>query len=90
MNTLIITYELNNSKEDYPKLSNKIKSYDGWAKPFNRTWFIKSSKKASIVRDELNEEIGGRGKIVVINVSGAAWGTLNVSCEVNAWLHENI
>lgn len=90
MNILLVTYELDNYQNDYSKISEKIKSYDGWAKPFNRTWLIRTSKGASAVRDDLSRVIDGNGKILVVNITGSAWGSCNVSSNVNGWLHQNL
>jgi len=90
MNTLLITYQLDNYQESYPKISAQIKSYENWAKLFNRTWLVRSEKRTSVVRDELRHAILGNGKILVVNVSGSAWATSKVENEVTSWMHNNV
>jgi len=91
MNSLMITYELEDSDKDYPKISEKLKSYSYWAKSMERVWFIKTSKEAVEIRTELKNSIGDRGKVLVINVSGNyQWGTYGVSKEVTSWMKKNL
>jgi len=90
MKTFIVTYKLDNYKVSYPIISEKIKSYDRWAKPFDRTWIIKTDKSAVEVRDELVSAINSKGSIIVMDVSGSAWATARVNIKVNDWLHENV
>ena len=90
MKTYIITYQLDNYKAIYPHISEKIKSYGKWAKPFNRTWIVKTDKSAVELREELSSIINRKGSILVMEVSGSAWATSCVNAKVNEWLHENV
>ena len=64
MKTFIIVYKLNDYKKDYSIISEKIKSYSIWAKPFDRTWIIKTDKSVVEIRDGLAASINRRGKSV--------------------------
>lgn len=90
MNAFIVTYNLDNNETSYPLISKKLKSYGKWAKPFERTWIIKTDKSAVEVRDELASSIHNNGSILVMNVSGVAWATSRVNTKVNDWLHGNV
>ena len=90
MNTLLVTYALDNSTETYPKISHRLKRYPDWAKLFNRAWIIKTSKSSRTVRDELTETIEDKGKIVVINITDSAWAVSKMDSNILDWMKENI
>lgn len=90
MKSYIVVYQLENSSNDYSKISEKLKSYSGWAKPFDRTWLIKTDKSAVEIRNELASSIERRGSIMVIRISEAAWATSRVQTNINDWMHENV
>lgn len=90
MKTFLIVYKLNDYKSDYSIISERIKSCSTWAKPFDRTWIVKTDKSATDIRDELASSINRRGRILVIDVSGAAWATSMVDNKVNDWMHQNV
>ena len=90
MNTLFVTYTLNDSTADYPILSSKLKSFPDWVKLFNRAWIIKTRRSSRIVRDELDDIIGSRGKIVVINITDSPWATAQIDEEILLWMKRNI
>lgn len=90
MNTLLITYQLDNFKTSYPIISQKIKEYPNWAKPFSRVWLIKTNQKASDVRSELSALIPGDNKLLVINITGRAWASYHLEQDVVVWMKEQI
>lgn len=90
MKTFLIVYKLNDYKTDYSIISEKIKSYSNWAKPFDRTWLINTDRSAVEIRDGLAASINRRGRILVIDVSGSAWATSMVDNKVNDWMHKNV
>ena len=90
MKTFLIVYKLNNYKQDYSIISEKIKSYSAWAKPFDRTWLIKTDRSAVEIRDGLASSINRRGSILVMEVSRTAWATSMVDNKVNDWMHKNV
>ena len=46
MNTLFVTYALDDAVESYSKISSKLKRYPDWVKLFNRAWIIKTNKSS--------------------------------------------
>ena len=92
MKTYLISYDLRvpETSEDYQKLIKLIKGYSGWAKPLKSVWFIKTSKSVSEVRDELNKETDANDGLLVIDITGANWGTVGISTEVTDWMKENL
>lgn len=90
MKTFLIVYKLNDYGTYYSIISEKIKSYGKWAKPFDRTWVVKTEKPAVDIRNELASVINRRGSILVVNITGSAWATSQVNTSVNDWLHDNV
>ena len=92
MKTYLISYDLRipETSADYQKLIKYIKSFSSWAKPLKSVWFIKTYKSVSEVRDELNKEIDANDGVLVIDVTGANWGTIGVSKEVTDWMEEHL
>lgn len=90
MNTLFITYSLDDYGETYDKIRSRLRRYPNWAKLFARTWIIKTSHTTRRVRDELNNAIEGKGHIVVVNITDAAWATYRVDESVLEWMKDNV
>jgi len=90
MKTRLIVYQLKVSSKDYPRLLNYIKTFPKWAKPMNRSFMVKSKKRTSEIRDELNRVIRNGGKILVIDVSNSGWATSGVNMTVTSWIRENM
>jgi len=91
MKSRLIIYQLENTKEDYPKVFNHIKeAFSEWAKPTGRCFIVKSNKKTSAIRDELKKAINGKGVILVINVTEKGWASSKVSSNVTSWMKENL
>lgn len=90
MNTLFITYTLEDYDDTYKKISKQLKSYSNWAKLFQRAWIIQTTKSTRQVRDELAEVIENKGKIVIINITNSGWATYKISSEITKWMKENI
>lgn len=90
MNTLLVTYQLSDYKTLYPIISQKIKEYPNWAKPFNRVWLIKTNQTASDVRSELSSLIPGNSKLLVVNISGRSWASYHLDLDVVGWMKEQI
>lgn len=91
MKTYLISYDLlNKGIYDYEILIDHIKTYSYWAKPLESVWFIKTEKSVSSVRDELKSYAAEKDKILVIDVTGANWGTSFLSKKVTDWMKENL
>lgn len=92
MKTHLISYDLRvpETSEDYKKLIDHIKTYSYWATPLKSVWFIRTSKSASQVRDDLNKETDANDGLLVIEVTGDDWATTGISNKVTDWMKENI
>lgn len=90
MNTLFITYSLDDYRETYDRISAQIKRYPNWAKLFARTWIIRTTHSSRHVRDSLSRAIEGRGHIVVVNITDSAWATYKVDESVLDWMKDNV
>lgn len=91
MKTYLISYDLiNKGIYDYEVLIDYIKTYSTWAKPLESTWLVKTTKTVSVVRDEIKNHVSNGDKILVVDVTGANWGTSFVSKNVTDWMKENL
>lgn len=90
MNSFLVTYNLDNSTESYDDISSRLKNYPNWAKPFARTWIIRTSHSSKRVRDELADAIEGKGQIVVINITDSAWATYRINDTMLDWMKKNV
>lgn len=84
MSIYCVGYDLM-EKKDYLKLIEKLKSYDAYAHIQGSLWFVKSSKNASELRDELKSFIDEDDKLIVIRVT-LPWASSNLSKGVSDWL----
>lgn len=89
MSTYIITYKLEDYDKYYLHLSERIKRFPKWIKPFSRTWVVRSSLSASRIRDVLSNIINEEGAIIVIEVTNSEWAGLNLRPSVVEWLKNN-
>lgn len=90
MNAYIIIYSLENSEEDYRKISKCIKGYPTWAKIFSRTWFVACDNQITDIRDALSKSVNGRGEIIVMKISKTSWASYKVDKKITTWLKENL
>lgn len=90
MNTYLISYDLIAPSKDYSLLYEAIKSYSRWARPLESLWLIKADETVAEVRDKLLRYVDANDKIFVVNVTGEAWGTVNISQEVTDWMKKNL
>lgn len=81
-----VSYDLIDDKK-YEKLFEKIKSYGYYAHAQESLWFVKTSKTAEELRDELRAVVDKDDKIIVIKVV-LPWASLNLPKEVNDWLNQ--
>ena len=86
MTIYCVGYDLMKEK-DYPELIEKLKSSGAYAHAQGSLWFIKSSKSASELRDELKAFMDEDDKLIVIRVT-LPWASSNLSKEVNDWLKD--
>jgi len=92
MNTFLISYDLGlpETISDYHILIEYIKFYGVWAKPLQSVWLIKTNKSIARVRDEIKLRIDSNDRVLVIDVTGTAWATYNISQKVTDWMKDNL
>lgn len=86
MKKILITYQLDNNSADYQNVKNYISTFEKWAKIFDRTWVIRTTKKPSEIRSELATAINKKGKVFVVDITSSAWGSYNIETEVASFL----
>lgn len=92
MKTYIISYDLlgPETRGDYVRLIEHIKSYTYWAKPLKSVWFIKTSKSVSEVRTDMKIFLDTNDKLVILDVTNTNWATYNIVTNVGDWMKKNI
>lgn len=85
MNSLFITYTLEEDSNAWQEVNKLLKSYPNWAKLFRHTWIVQTNKSVTQVRDELSEIIS-KGKILVIDITYSQWATCEVDRKVVEWM----
>lgn len=83
MSIYCVSYDLIGEK-DYDSLIEKLKSYRAYAHAQGSVWFIKSSKRAAEIRDELKEFIDKDDKLMIIRVT-LPWASSNMPKNINNW-----
>lgn len=90
MKLVLITYQLDDSKNDYKNLSNHIKSNYNWARPFNKNFLIKTKRPLSVIRNDLKHAIENRGRIFVVDITRKGWSSYDLPNKVSDWLKYDI
>ncbi|OGG57658.1 hypothetical protein A2765_05975 [Candidatus Kaiserbacteria bacterium RIFCSPHIGHO2_01_FULL_56_24] len=87
MNKFLISYDLGGpeTRLDYVRLINYIKTYENWAKPLQSVWIILTDQTAEEVRDGIKNHIDSNDKIMIIEVTGN-WATFGIKKEVTDWM----
>jgi hypothetical protein len=90
MYTYLISYDLRAPGRDYSKLHAAIRHLaNGYSKPLESVWLIRSTLAASELRDDLQKHIDGNDGLLVIQVV-AHWGTLGVAADHTTWMRSHI
>jgi hypothetical protein len=87
MKTYLISYDLimPESRPEYVRLINAIKSYNYWAKPLKSLWLIKTDSPALQVMNHLRTFTDANDKILVIEVTND-WVVYNLLDAVVNWM----
>lgn len=73
-NSKIITYDLRKEGRNYDDLYAYLKSFAGWAKITESTWFVSSAKTCVRIRDEILTIVDSNDRVFVAELTGtAAW-----------------
>jgi hypothetical protein len=70
---MIITYDLVKPDTDYPDLIKAIKAYPDCLYLMRSTWFIKTDVSFEEVRNFLRTKIDTNDRLLVADLSAAAW-----------------
>lgn len=73
------------SRPEYVRLINAIKSYTYWAKPLKSLWLIKADSTALQVTNYLKTFTDANDKILVIEVTND-WAAYNLPDAVVNWM----
>jgi hypothetical protein len=85
MRTIQINYDLRKPGRNYQPVYDYIKSHDGYAKPLQSLWLVRTEKSASTIRDELKNLVDSNDKIATFDVTGDSWAT-NFSDAHTDWM----
>jgi hypothetical protein len=72
--TIQISYDLRRPGDEYPELLAYLQRHRA-TKPLARTWFIKTTRTALQVRDDVLALADEEDEILVMDVTGVAWAT---------------
>ncbi|MDO4929645.1 MAG: hypothetical protein Q4E59_00770 [Bacteroidales bacterium] len=90
MDSYLISFRLNN-KEDYSRVSERIRNYPKWARVMENVWIVLCDSKLTDVRESVSSIINeSGGAVLVIKVNHAAWGTYSVDKDVTDWMKDNL
>lgn len=82
----IVTYDLNKPGQDYKELYKAIESYKS-IRAMDSTWFIKSSKTAQQISDDLLKHIDENDYLFVGEITSNRQGWMDE--KVWNWLNDN-
>lgn len=89
MATIIISYDLHKSGQNYDCISEKLKGYPTHWHMQQSVWLIKTDKSVTTVRDHLKTCLDSNDKLFVAKLTGAAaWHGL--SDKGSKWLKSQL
>jgi hypothetical protein len=89
MKTIQINYDLRKPGRDYESLYKYLRSYPTRCRPLQSLWLVRTSKSASMVRDELKKHVDRNDKVLVFDVTGDAWAS-NFSDAETGWMKRHV
>ena len=90
LRTFLISYDLRAPGRDYTKLYEALKRLaNGYSRPLESVWLIRSARSASEIRDELGKYIDGNDGLLVIEVV-KHWATTRIANEQTQWMKGHI
>ena len=88
--TYLISYDLRAPGRDYAKLYEAIKKVaDGYSRPLESVWIIRSPKSAAEIRDELQKHVDSNDGLLVIQVLGH-WATRSIAELQTTWMKKYV
>ena len=67
-----------------------MQSYQHWAKLNDSMWMVSYTGNASQLRDAISVATNKTCEILVINITGDGWATLNIDRALTDWMTENV
>ncbi len=91
MAVYLISYDLVAPGRHYPQVHAAIKAINpqGWAKPLESVWLVKTNLSAEEVREAVKKGADANDKILVIGVTGQAAG-YRLPEDVWKWINDNV
>lgn len=89
MKSYLVSFKLNDQTK-YEGISALLRSFPKWACIIENVWIVCSDEKLVDIREKASNAINGNGIVMVMDVSGDAWGTYAVTKEVTDWMKTNI
>ena len=91
MRSFLASFKSNN-QEDYSIVADRIRqTYDKWARIIDNVWIVNSDNPLTEIRAGISNIISEHnGIVLVVDITGDAWGTYSVDKEVTDWMKENI
>jgi hypothetical protein len=90
MRMLLVGYDLNRPGQDYPKLTQALKSYGTWWHHLDSTWLIRTGDTVTAVRDRLGALIDSGDELLVLDVTNSNWATKGLGKDAVDWLHSHL
>ena len=84
MSTLLVTYDLRKSGQDYSDFHKVIKSYGIWARLSESSYAVTTTDSATTVFNKLSGHMDGNDTLYVITLRSPYFG--QGPKEVNSWL----
>ncbi len=86
----LVGYDLHKPVQNYADLFDKLKSYATWWHGLDSTWIVKAALTTAQLRDQLMEHIDRDDDLLVVEITGANWGSYGFTTELSAWLKANV
>ena len=71
MNTILVSYDLNEKGKDYSKIIEHLESYEEHIKPLLSLWLIRTPLTAKEVYDKVEKCVDKNDNICAIDVTGS-------------------
>jgi hypothetical protein len=90
MRTLLVGYDLNRPRQDYPSLYEAIKAVPLWWHYLDSTWLVRTEETAVALRDRLKRHLDADDELLVIDVTNpeAAWHGFD--SRASQWIKDNL
>ncbi len=89
---LLISYDLSapDTSEHYERLIGRIKNLGMWAKPLESFWLVQTDNTVQTVRDDLMASVQSNDRLLVLDITGDGWASLNLSADVVNWMKNHL